>query len=197
MTGETSNSNSPRQKFQALLRELFQFDSADLDFGIYRIMNHKRDVVRRFIVDNLPEAIDGALATGQLAEQEQAEADLEEARDAVLNSLDPCAIDADGNLITIYENTHVGQTYMRAKEAAEGARGSDTVEVSIYNHLYTFFSRYYQDGDFISKRRYSRSQRYAIPYNGEGLSALGKQRPVLCQDRRALQELRLERAQRR
>ena len=28
-------------------------------------------------------------------------------------------------------------------------------------------SRYYEDGDFISKRRYGRNQRYAIPYNGE------------------------------
>ena len=36
-------------KFQALLRELFQFDCADLDFGIYRIMNHKREVVDRYI----------------------------------------------------------------------------------------------------------------------------------------------------
>jgi len=31
-----------------LLRELFQFHCADLDFGIYRIMNHKREVVERF-----------------------------------------------------------------------------------------------------------------------------------------------------
>jgi adenine-specific DNA-methyltransferase len=34
-----------REKFQELLRELFQFDCADLDFGIYRIMNYKREVV--------------------------------------------------------------------------------------------------------------------------------------------------------
>ncbi len=27
--------------------------------------------------------------------------------------------------------------------------------------------RYWQDGDFISKRRYSKKERYAIPYNGE------------------------------
>ena len=26
------------KKFQGLLEELFQFDAADLDFGIYRIM---------------------------------------------------------------------------------------------------------------------------------------------------------------
>ena len=28
-------------RFQTLLRELFQFDCADLDFGIYRIMNRQ------------------------------------------------------------------------------------------------------------------------------------------------------------
>lgn len=31
------------QKFQDLLRHLFQFDYADLDFGIYRVINYKRD----------------------------------------------------------------------------------------------------------------------------------------------------------
>jgi adenine-specific DNA-methyltransferase len=41
------------------------------------------------------------------------------------------------------------------------------MEASIFNYLYAFFSRYYQDGDFISKRKYSKRQRYAIPYNGE------------------------------
>ena len=43
-------------KFQQLLRELFQFDCADLDFGIYRIMNYKRDIIERFITQDLPEA---------------------------------------------------------------------------------------------------------------------------------------------
>jgi adenine-specific DNA-methyltransferase len=32
-----------------LLRGLIQFDCADLDFGIYRIMNRKRDMIERFI----------------------------------------------------------------------------------------------------------------------------------------------------
>lgn len=36
-------------KFQRLLRELFQFDVADLDFGMYRIMNAKRDAVEDYI----------------------------------------------------------------------------------------------------------------------------------------------------
>ena len=40
-------------KFQQLLRELFQFDCADLDFGIYRIMNYKRDAIEEFITGNI------------------------------------------------------------------------------------------------------------------------------------------------
>jgi adenine-specific DNA-methyltransferase len=41
------------------------------------------------------------------------------------------------------------------------------LKIRIYNDLYTFFSRYYEDGDFIAKRRYGRDETYAIPYNGE------------------------------
>ncbi len=33
-------------KFHALLKELFQFDSSDLDFGIYRILNYKGKKLR-------------------------------------------------------------------------------------------------------------------------------------------------------
>jgi len=36
------------------------------------------------------------------------------------------------------------------------------------HHLYAFFSRYYDNGDFLSKRRYSRREKYAIPYNEDG-----------------------------
>jgi adenine-specific DNA-methyltransferase len=41
------------------------------------------------------------------------------------------------------------------------------LKIRVYNDLYTFFSRYYEDGDFIAKRRYGRHETYAIPYNGE------------------------------
>ena len=60
-----------------------------------------------------------------------------------------------------------GNTWRRGAKAS-GSRGRDALEALIYNHLVAFFSHYYQDGDFISKRRYStRQERYAIPYNGE------------------------------
>jgi hypothetical protein len=49
--------NDVREKLKGLLRTLFQFDCADLDFGIYRIMNFKRDAIENFINKGLFDAI--------------------------------------------------------------------------------------------------------------------------------------------
>lgn len=42
-------------------------------------------------------------------------------------------------------------------------------EADTYNHLCNFFSRYYDEGDFMSLRRYKSAgkEAYLIPYNGE------------------------------
>ena len=156
------------QKFQELLRELFQFDCADLDFGIYRIMNHKRDVVERFIAEKLPKTIDEELNTGLLARQALAKAKLEEAREKVLEVLGRDAIAPNGEIgNSALAGTPVAQEYLDAKARAGASRSRAAVEADVYNHLTAFFRRYYEDGDFVSKRRYSRKHRYAIPYNGE------------------------------
>ncbi len=43
-----------RDKLKSLLRGLFQLDnSSDLDFGIYRIMNHKKEDIEKFIEKDL------------------------------------------------------------------------------------------------------------------------------------------------
>ena len=154
-------------KFQQLLRELFQFDCAELDFGIYRIMNHKRDVLEQFINENLPNLVDTDLEQGILFQQDQANKALDESRENVIEQLGRDAIDGNGELVEAYQGTPIGKTYLDAKAVAASGRSRSAVEIDIYNHLYAFFSRYYQEGDFISKRRYSRNQRYAIPYNGE------------------------------
>ena len=157
---------NPINTFQTLLRELFQFDCADLDFGIYRIMNRKREVIERFITDDLPRAVAEQLESGALADQAQAVAELEEVAQQIRSTLARDAIDADGNLVK-FQDTDIGKKYLALRAKAGGDQGRDALEAAIFNHLYAFFSRYYQDGDFISKRRYSKRQRYAIPYNGE------------------------------
>ena len=167
MTNSSGTTTANLTKFQGLLRELFQFDCADLDFGIYRIMNHKRDAVERFISEQLPVAITTGLESDTLAGQAQAEANLAEKAQQVRSALGADAIDDSGELKPKHREWPIGQEYQEAQRQAAGCRSREVVEAAIYNHLYTFFSRYYEDGDFISKRRYSRSQRYAIPYNGE------------------------------
>ena len=167
MTSQSAADKAHLLKFQVLLRELFQFDCADLDFGIYRIMNHKRDAIESFIREDLPKRIAADLDTGRLARQSQAAEDLKEARDNLVAALGNDALDAEGKLDEGYSKTPLGLRYLEAKTASEAGRSRQAVEADTYNHLFTFFSRYFQDGDFISRRRYSRNQRYAIPYNGE------------------------------
>ena len=42
------------QKLQMLLEKLFRADAADLDFGIYRIINNKSVEMDSFIVSKTP-----------------------------------------------------------------------------------------------------------------------------------------------
>ena len=168
MTTTANGATTNLARFQDLLGELFQFDCADLDFGIYRIMNHKRDAVERFITEQLPATVATELDSGPLAQQAQASAKLGEVAQRVRATLGENAINDHGVLAAAHHELPIGQEYLEAQaRAADGSRSRDAVEAAIYNHLYTFFSRYYDEGDFISKRRYSRNQRYAIPYNGE------------------------------
>jgi len=155
------------EKLQKLLTEVFQFDSAELDFGIYRIMNYKRDVIEKFITQDLVEAISKELDRGSLAQQSEAAKKLEGLTKQIRETLGEDAIDSNGNLAEKYATTKIGKQYSQLRSKAVGAKNRTALEAVIYNHLYTFFSRYYDNGDFMSKRRYSKKERYAIPYNGE------------------------------
>lgn len=157
---------TPLHKFQQLLRELFEFDCADLDFGVYRILNYKRAVLQQFIEQDLPRLVQESLHKGAIEQMQQAQQRLNDARQELIQTLGKDALDPQGNLLN-YHDTPVGQKYLEARRQAQGARPAEALETDLYNHLYAFFSRYWQDGDFISKRRYGHKQRYAIPYNGE------------------------------
>ncbi|MBS9768473.1 MAG: hypothetical protein KGV44_13180 [Flavobacteriaceae bacterium] len=40
-------------KLQSVLKEIFELDKADLDFGIYRIINQKRNDINKFFRRNI------------------------------------------------------------------------------------------------------------------------------------------------
>ncbi|MDE0017825.1 MAG: site-specific DNA-methyltransferase [Candidatus Poribacteria bacterium] len=154
------------QKLQNLLQQLFRADAADLDFGIYRIINYRRDQLQAFIDEELPTIVNNALDAN--AETEFAREELEDLKKRVKDAFGEDVLDADGILIdeTIKDRPLVKQ-YLEAQEQLGSPQTRDQREDTVYNHLYTFFSRYYDSGDFIPRRRYSQTERYAVPYNGE------------------------------
>ena len=101
------------QKFKETLEDIFQMNQAELDFGIYRIMNQKRKDIEAFLNNRLVPEVTAILKA---------------------NANDDTDISA--------------------------------MENEVFSHLTKFFSRYYDGGDFISKRRY-KDDTYAIPYSGE------------------------------
>ncbi|TMH68592.1 MAG: hypothetical protein E6H48_04690 [Betaproteobacteria bacterium] len=103
---------SAHDKFVGLLKDdILKLDLAELDFGIYRILNYRRREIETFLDRELPLNIDAALAK------------------------------------------------------LPGAATED--ERRIFHHLYTFFSRYYDDGDFVTRPRRGRHAAYSVPYNGQ------------------------------
>jgi adenine-specific DNA-methyltransferase len=49
----------------------------------------------------------------------------------------------------------------------------ESLKGMVFNHVHTFFGRYYVGGDFLSKRRYSRRQGYAVSYDDEEVYLYG------------------------
>ena len=154
------------QKLQNLLQQLFRADAADLDFGIYRIINHRRDQLQAFIAEELPTIVNDAL--DENTETASAHEALDDIKNRVKDAFGEDVLDADGNLIddTIRDRPLVKQ-YLEAKAQLGSPQTRDQRADAVFNHLWTFFSRYYDNGDFIPRRRYSQTERYAVPYNGE------------------------------
>lgn len=134
-----------------VLNDIFELNKADLDFGIYRIMNQKRKQVNEFIEKQLPEDIKNALSETQSSDKTEIENELK----TLKKNLDDAGI--------VAEDT---PKFKSLNERLKTIENSDTLEQEVFSHLANFFRRYYKDGDFISMRRYKKDV-YAIPYEGE------------------------------
>ena len=143
-------------RLKALLREMFQLDRGDLDFGLYRIMNMKAGEISAFLDNDLLPQVQEQLDLMDNQERVRLEKELQDAREqAKKGGYDP----------DTQPSSRIIDLNQRLAEMQEDA---DT-EADVYNHLVNFFARYYAEGDFISQRRYSSGGRaaYLIPYDGE------------------------------
>lgn len=153
-----------RKKLQNLLRDLFQFDHADLNFGIYRIMNEKREEVERFIEEDLLDTVEEALSRFQVEDREELESRIDEIRE----QLGPNVFDESGDIKEQFQEIPLAREYKDIQKKLNQLDVAEETEAQVFNDLWLFFSRYYNEGDFLTERRYSsREAKYAVPYNGE------------------------------
>ena len=103
--------STPLEKFQSLLRELFQFDCADLDFGIYRVMNQKRAMIEAFIEKDLIESVSKELKKSALKEQGELVGQMEALAEKIREDIADDAIDADGSILN-FKRKQLGRSQL-------------------------------------------------------------------------------------
>jgi adenine-specific DNA-methyltransferase len=134
------------------LKEVFMLDKAELDFGIYRIMNQKRKDIEQFLEVDLVPQVKEILRTNQALDSEQIKRQ----------------IDNEIETAKRYGNVNPDDLPLVKELKVQYERAGDltSVENEVFSLLANFFKRYFDNGDFISMRRYKKDV-YAIPYEGE------------------------------
>ena len=147
--------NNTYDSFIEKLNEIFMMDQEELDFGIYRIMNYKRDEINDFLKNKLLVQVDDILAANVGSNQIQKESELQQRIESLTRMNIPLpTIDTLPDVI-------------RLRDELKQFRSIADLKGDVFSALVTFFSRYYNGGDFISQRRYKSDDTYAIPYSGE------------------------------
>lgn len=139
-------------KLKTLLQELFQLDQPDLDFGLYRVMHAKSAEVSQFLDKDLLPQVQAAFGQYKIADKAEIEKELAK----VIAGIEAAGMDPA-------QSPKVGDLRARLKSDAVDV---GALESEVYDRLFSFFRRYYSEGDFLSKRVYKPGV-YAIPYEGE------------------------------
>jgi adenine-specific DNA-methyltransferase len=143
-------SSEKAQRLRDLLADLFQYDRADLDFGIYRILNQRRDEISRFLDDELIPSVTEAFAGESPAARR----------------LEQALLGAEENARELDISPEDAPKVRELREKLASAAEGDQLADQVFADLTRFFARYYHQGDFLSLRRY-RAGTYAVPYEGE------------------------------
>ena len=144
--------NQKYEKLKTLLKELFQLDQPDLDFGLYRVMHAKSAEVSQFLNHDLLPQVKAAFGQYKTADKTELEKELSK----VITGVEAAGMNP-------HESPKVKDLRARLKSDAVDI---DSLESEVYDHLFSFFRRYYSEGDFLAKRVYKPGV-YAIPYEGE------------------------------
>ena len=133
------------------LKEIFQLDQTDLDFGIYRIMNEKSSEITDFLDNKLLPQVKESFSDFANEDKASIQKELNEAIEQAKS---------------LGANPDDLPKVKELKAKLSSSVDLTALENEVYSHLTTFFSRYYEGGDFMSLRRYKKDV-YGIPYEGE------------------------------
>lgn len=160
------------KKFCALLNELFQLDLADLDFGIYRALKQRRQMIEQYFAEELPKRLQEHIHALDQEALSKIEDEFKEKANK-LRQLMPKAVDENGNL-TPYaddllqnagEGGEIVQLILRIRELEDLRKQQVRSEQAIndvFLLVYDFFRRYFDEGDFIPQPRFSHGEGYAL-----------------------------------
>lgn len=147
-----------QKRFIDLLRTIFELDKSDLDFGIYRILNIRSAEIEKFFTEELPNKIKETL-------EPFAQGDTTELK-AEMKKIENDAVAFGTTIEAMAESIPMKKRWNEIRQQLSQGTDLSALESDVYSALYSFFNRYYDEGDFISKRRYKEGV-YAIPYEGE------------------------------
>ena len=153
----------------AKLKEIFQIDKPELDFGIYKILHARAAEINDFLEHKLKTRVEELLKSHG---QQDTKSTLDAAKSELIQNVGVDALETDGSVKQQYKAMpmpavrNAVEKYEAALSAYQTAADSLKNETEVYSRLLDFFKRYYEEGDFISKRRYKDGV-YAIPYSGE------------------------------
>ncbi|WP_281292606.1 DNA methyltransferase, partial [Deinococcus cellulosilyticus] len=162
-------------KFVSLLHDqILKLDQAELDFGLYRILNRRRTDITDYLKKRLPAILQksvGGAAEKQIRELETQLTDLQQKLNAAAAGMgyDEGAF-VEGKVLPALETVPNAQKYQQLSAQLDMLKAqqalSGTEMDQLYLHLLTFFGRYYQGGDFLTVPRRGRS-RFFAPYGGQ------------------------------
>lgn len=156
-------------KFQELLEQLFQFDLADLDFGLYRVLRSRREAIQKYLAEELPKKLAEELEILETTSREDLLRRLDEVRNQI-RRLAPNALDDQGNLTAAAEAavqlggelTRWIEQYKELQEAEKNLKLAEAQVNDVLLLIYDFLTRYYDEGDFIPAPRFSSEESYSL-----------------------------------
>ena len=156
------------------LKEMFQFNTNDLDFGIYRIYNLKRKEIENFIDGNDDNCLEQIIYnTLEMVANNEKKLELsnlgiylkkynqEDLLEKVQDNFKQISLFIEANK----NESEKEELLFALNSSSKDYSITDEIKDKIYNHILSYFEMYYSNGDFGYNNR-SRNL-YKVPYEAD------------------------------